>query len=341
MDYSMPGLPVPHHLLEFAQVHVRCISDAIQPAHPLMHSPPSALNLYQHQWIFRWVICSHQVTKILDLQLQHCLSSEYAGLISLKIDWFDFFAVQGTFRSLLQHHSSKASILWHSAFFMVQFSQPYMITGKTAALTIWTFAGRVMSLLFNTLSGLVITFLPRSNHPLISWLQSPSKVILEPKKRKSVIISDFPPSICHAVMGLDAMIFHLLIFSLKPALSLSSFTLIKGLFSSSWLSAIRMVSSAYLRLLMFLPPVLTPACNSSRLACLLMCSAYRLTEQGGNRQPCCHPFLILNQSVVPYRVLTVASWPAYRFLKRQVRWSGIPISLRAFHSCHDLHSQRL
>ena len=142
-------------------------------------------------------------------------------------------------------------------------------------------------------------------------------------------------------MGLDAVTLVLLIFSLKPALSLSSFTLIKGLFSSSLLSAIRMVSSAYLRLLMFLPPVLTPACNSSRLACLLMCSAYRLTKQGDNRQTCCHPFSILNQSVVPYRVPAVASWPAYRFLKRQVRWSGIPISLRAFHSCHDPHSQRL
>ena len=132
MDCSMPGLPVPHHLPEFAQIHAHCISDAVQPPYPLMPSFPSALNLSQHQGLFQWVICSHQMTKILELQLQHqSFSSEYSGLISLKIDWFDLLAVQGTFRSLLQHHSSKASILWHSAFFTVQLSQPYRIAGKT------------------------------------------------------------------------------------------------------------------------------------------------------------------------------------------------------------------
>ena len=118
-------------------------------------------------------------------------SSEYLGLISLKTDWLDLLAVQGTFRSLLQHHSLKASILWHSAFFMVQLSQPYMTTGKTIALTIGTFVGRVMFLLFNTLSRFVIVFLPRSKCLLISWLQSPSAVIFEPKKRKSVTTSTF------------------------------------------------------------------------------------------------------------------------------------------------------
>ena len=126
-------------------------------------------------------------------------SNEYSGLISFRVDWFDFLAIQGTLRSLLQHHSSKASILWHSAFFMVQLSQPYVTTGKTIALTIWTLVGRVMPLLFNTLTRFVIAFLPRSNHLLISWLQSPSTVILKPKKRKSVTTSTFPPSICHAV----------------------------------------------------------------------------------------------------------------------------------------------
>ena len=117
----------------------------------------------------------------------------------------------------------------------------------------------------------------------------------------------------------------------KPALSLSSFTLIKRLFISSSISVLRVVSSAYLRLLMFLLPILIPACNSSSLAFLMMCSVYRLNKQGDSRQPRCTPFSILNQSVVPYRVRTLASWPAYRFLRRQVRWSGIPISLRAFH----------
>ena len=109
-------------------------------------------------------------------------SNEYSGLISLRIDWFDLLAVQRTLKSLLQHHSSKASVLQYSAFFMVQFSHPYMTTGKTIALTRWTFVGKVMSLLFNMLSRLVIAFLPRSKHLLISWLQSPSAVILEPKK---------------------------------------------------------------------------------------------------------------------------------------------------------------
>ena len=131
-------------------------------------------------------------------------SNEYLGLISFRIDWFDLLAVQGTLKSLLQHHSSKASILWHSAFFMVQLSHLYMTTKKTIGLTRRTFVGKVMSLLFNMLSRLVIAFLPRRKHLLISWLQSPSAMILEPKKIKSVTVS---PSICHEMMGLDAMIF--------------------------------------------------------------------------------------------------------------------------------------
>ena len=126
-----------------------------------------------------------------------------SGLISFKMDWLDLLAVQGTLKSLLQHHSSKASILRCSTFFIVQLSYPYMTTGKTIALTRWTFVGKLMSLLFNMLSRLVITFLPRSKHLLISWLQSPSAVILEPKKIKPATVS---PSICHEVMGPDAMI---------------------------------------------------------------------------------------------------------------------------------------
>ena len=146
--------------------------------------------------------------------------NEYSGLISLTIDWFDLLAVQGTFRSLLQYHISKASFFLCSAFFTVQLSQPSVTTGKTIALTIQTVVSKVMSLRFNTLSGFddKEAFLPRSNCLLTSWLQSPSTVILEPKNRKSVTASTFSPSICHEVMGPDAMILDFLIFSLQPAL---------------------------------------------------------------------------------------------------------------------------
>ena len=133
-------------------------------------------------------------------------SNEYSGLISFKMAWFDLLAVQGTLKSLLQHHSSKASILQRSAFFIVQLSHPYLTTGKTIALTRRTFVGKVMSLLFNMLSMLVITFLPRRKRLLISWLQSPSAVILEPQNIKSVTVSTVSPSICNEVMGADAMI---------------------------------------------------------------------------------------------------------------------------------------
>ena len=133
-------------------------------------------------------------------------SNEYSGLISFRIDWLCLLVVQGTLKSLLQHHSSIASILRRSAFFTVQLSHPYMTTGKTIALTRWTFVGKVISLLFNMLSRLVITFLPRSKRLLISWLQSPSVVILEPPKMKSDTVSTVSPSISHEVMGPDAMI---------------------------------------------------------------------------------------------------------------------------------------
>ena len=133
--------------------------------------------------------------------------------------WLDLLAVQGTLKSLLQHHTSKASILWHSAFFIVQLSHPYMTTGKTIVLTRWTFVGKITSLLFNTLSRFVIGFLPRSKHLLISWLQSPSAVILEPKKVRSATVSTVSPSICHEVMGLDAVILVFWLLSFKPAFS--------------------------------------------------------------------------------------------------------------------------
>ena len=145
------------------------------------------------------------------------------------MDWLDLLAVQGTHKSLLQHHSSKASILQGSALFIDQLSHPYMTTGKTIALTRWTFVGKVMSLLFNMLSRLVISFLPRSKYLLISWLQSPSAVILEPPKIKLTTVS---PSICHEVMGLNVMILIFGMLNFKPAFSLSSFTFIKRFFSS-------------------------------------------------------------------------------------------------------------
>ena len=255
-------------------------------------------------------------------------SNEHPGLISYRVDWLDLLEVQGTFKSLVQH-SSKASILWSSAFFMGQLSHPYVTTGKTIALTRWTFVDKVMSLLFNMLSRLVITFLPKSKRLLISWLESPSAVIMEPPKIKLTTVS---PSICHEVMGPDAMILVFWMLSFKPTFSFSSFAFIKRHFSSYSLSAIRVVSSAYLRLLIFVPAILIPACASSSPPFLMMYSAYKLNKQRDNIQPWHNPFPIWKQSVVPCPVLTIASWPEYRFLKRQVRWSGIPISWRIFHS---------
>ena len=152
-------------------------------------------------------------------------------LISFRMDWLDFLAVQGTLKSLLQHQSSKASIFQCSDFLTVQLSHPYMTTGKTIALTRWTFIGKVMSLLFNMLPRLVITCLSRSKCLLISWLQSPSAVILEPQKIKSDTVSTVSPSISHEVMGPDAMILVFWMLSFKPTFSLSSFTFIKRLFA--------------------------------------------------------------------------------------------------------------
>jgi len=166
-------------------------------------------------------------------------SNEYSGLISFRMDWLDVLVVQGTLKSLNQHHSSKASILQHSAFFIVQLSHPYMTTGKTIALTRQTFVIKVMFLLFNMLSRLVIAFPSRSKCLLISWLQSQSAVILKPRKIKSSTVSTVSPSICHEVMGPDAMILVFWVLSFKPAFSLSSF--IKRFFSSSSLSALRVI----------------------------------------------------------------------------------------------------
>ena len=188
MDCNTPGFPVLYQLSKLAQTHVLWVGDAIQPSHPLSSPSPPALNPSQHQGLFQWVGSSHQVAKVVEFSLSISPSNEHPGLISFRMDWLDLLAVQGTLKSLLQHHSSKASILWYSAFSMVQLSHPYMTTGKTIALTRWTFVDKVMSLFFNMLSRFVIAFLPRSKCLLISWLQSPSAVILEPKKIKAVTV---------------------------------------------------------------------------------------------------------------------------------------------------------
>ena len=189
MDCSTPDFPVLHYLTECAQTQVFWVDDAIQPSHPLL-SPSPALNFHQHQ------CCPKSRLFTSDGQsIGACFSispsNECSGLISFRIDCFDLFAVQGTLKSLLQHHNSKAFILQHSAFLIVQLSRPYMTTGKTIAWTIQTFVSKMISLILNTLSRFVIAFLPWSKHILISWLQSLSVVILEPKKIKSITVSIF------------------------------------------------------------------------------------------------------------------------------------------------------
>ena len=207
MDYSPPVFPVHHQHPEFAQTHVH--SRLVMPSNHvilchlllLLSSIFPSIRVFSNESVLhiRW-------PNYWSFSFRISLSNEYSGLISCRINWLDLLAVQGTLKSLLQHHSSKASILWCSAFFIVQLSHPYMTSGKTIALTKWTFDGKVMSLLFNMLCRLVIAFLARSKHLFISWLQSPSAVILEPKKIKSVTVSIVSPSISHEVMGPDAMI---------------------------------------------------------------------------------------------------------------------------------------
>ena len=194
----------------------------------------------------------------------------------------DLLAVQGTLKSLLQHHNSKVSILWRSAFFMVQLSHPYMTTGKTIALTILILISKLMSLLFNMLSGFVIAFLPR-NKSLNFTAAVNVHNDFGAQENKTCHCSHFSPSICHEVMGLGAMISVFLMLNFKPAFSLSFFTLIKS-FSSSSLSALGWyhLSSAYLRLLIFLLAILSSACDSSSPAFCMMYSAYKLNKQSDN-----------------------------------------------------------
>ena len=214
MNHSTPNLPVHHQLPDFTRTHVHRVGDAIQPAHPLSSPSPPAPNPSQHQGLFQWVNSRMRWPKYWSFSFSISPSNEHPGLISFRMDWLDLLAVQGTLRSFLQHHSSKASIFWRSAFLTVQLSHPYMTIRKTVA-----FVGKVMSLLFNMLSRLVISFLPRSKCLLISWLQSPSAVILEPPKIKSDTVSTVFPSISHEVMEPDAMILVFWMLSFKPTFS--------------------------------------------------------------------------------------------------------------------------
>ena len=211
MNRSTLGLPVHHQLPESTQIHVH---ESVMPSNRLILCRPLLLlpSIFPSVRVFsnESALCIRR-PKYWSFSFSISPSNEHPGLISFRMDWLDLLAVQGTLKSLLEHHSSKASILQHSAFFTVQLSHPYMTTG-TIALTRQTFVDKIISLLLNMLSSLVITFLPRSKRLLISWLQSPSAVILEPPKIKSATVS---PSICHEVIGPEAMIlvFCMLSFS--------------------------------------------------------------------------------------------------------------------------------
>ena len=209
----MPGFPVLHHLLELLKL--MSIESVMPSNHLILLLLPSIFPSIRAisselALCIRW-------PEYQGFNFSIILSNEYSGLISFRTDWFDLLAVQGILKSVLQHHNSKPSIVWHSAFFIVQLSHPYMTTIKNHSLIIWTFVGRMMSLLFNMLSRFVITFLPIRKRLLILWLQSPSAVTLETKKIKSVVVSIFSPFICHEVMGSDAMILIFLMLNLNPA----------------------------------------------------------------------------------------------------------------------------
>ena len=267
MNYSTPGSPVHHQLPELVQTHVHWVSHAIQASHlchPLL-LPPS---IFPSIRVFSSESALHiRWPKYCSFSFNISPSSEHPGPISFRRLVGSPCSPRDS-QDLLQQGSTKASVLWHSAFCTVQLSHPYMNTGKTIALTRWTSVGKVMSLLSNMLSRLVTAFLPRSKRLLISWLQSPYTMIFQPKKLKSLTDSHVSRSICHEVMGPDAMNLVLWMLTFKPVFSLCSFTFIKRLSSS--LSAIRVVLSAYLKLLILLPAILIPACASSSPAFRMM-----------------------------------------------------------------------
>ena len=229
MDCSMPGFPILHYLPEFAQTHVHWVGDVIQRSHPL--SPLLLLpSIFPNIKVFfnESVLCMRS-PGYWSFSFSISPSNEYSGLISLRMDWLDPLAVQGTLKSLLQHHSSKASILQHSAFFMVQLPRLYKTTGKTIILTRWTFVGQVISLVFNVLSMLVIAFFPKEQGSF-NFVVAVTDRSNFGAQEKSVTLSTFSPSMCHEVMGPDALILVFWMLSFMPALSLSSFTFIKRFF---------------------------------------------------------------------------------------------------------------
>ena len=323
MDFSTPGFPVLHFLLEFAhwspfefsQIDVLQVIDVLQASHPLLSPLLLLASIFPSIRVFpvSQFFASH--SQNVEFQLQHQF---FQWIFRVEL-----LAAQGTLKSLLQHHYWKASILQHSICFMVQLSYPYMTTGKTIALTVCTFVSKVMFLLLNTLFRFVITFLLRSKHLLISWLQLASAVILEPRKLK-----------CYS--------FHLFSFSLPWSVGTKchDFSLLNVEYQGSFFTLLFHPHQETL-IFLHLPPlewyhlhiwscwyfpqqswfqlVLHPAQLSHDVLCIY--------KQGGNIQPCRTPFPVLNQSVVPRLVLTVASWPACRFLRRQVVWSRTPVSL--------------
>ena len=272
-------------LLKLMSIELVMPSNHLNLCHPLLLRPSifPSIRVFSDKSVLhiRWA-------KYWSFSFSSSPSKEYSGLLSCRMDWMVLLAVQGTLKSLLQHHSSKASILWHSAFYIVQLSHPYMTTGKTIALTRWTFVGKVMSLLFNMLSRFVIAFLlEQASFNCMAVVT----ICSDFGAQKNVIVSIVSPSICHEVRGLDAMILVSWMLSFKPTFSLSSFTF-KRLFSSSSLSATSVVSSTYLSLLIFFPAILIPVCASFSSTFLLMHPAYKLNEQGDNIQPWCTPFPI-------------------------------------------------
>ena len=272
VDYDMPG-SLPFTLYQ-SLLTLMCIGSMMPFNHLVLCQTLLFLHsIFPSTWVFsnESVLCSRWPKYS---SFSFCISplKEYSGLISFRIDWFDLLAVQGILKSLLQHHSLKTWILQCSAFFMVQLSYPYMTTGKAIALTIWTFVSKVMSVLFNMLSRFVMAFLPRSKHLLISWLRSQYAVILEAKTIMSVTVSIVSHLLALKIWEQMPWSKFLLMLRFKPAFSFCSFKFIKRLFSSSLLLAIRVVSLAYLRLLILLLTLLIPACTSSSPAFHMMYS---------------------------------------------------------------------
>ena len=281
MNCSTSGFPIHHQLLDLAPTHVHegkwchpTISSSVIPLSSCLQPLPAWGSFPRSQFFAsggRSIGVSASAS-VLQMNIQDWFPVGWT-------DWFDCSPTDSQESSPTPQFKSINSLVLN---FLYSPTHPYTTTGKAIALTRQTFVGKVTCLLFNMLSRLVIAFLPRRKHLLISWLQSPSTVILEHKQIKSVTVSIVYPSICHEVMGLDGMILVFWMLSFKPAFSFSSFTFIKRLFSSSLLSAIKVVSSAYLWLLIFLLAVLIPACASSSLTFSMRYSECKLNKQGDN-----------------------------------------------------------